>query len=549
MREDMKRKVWGILQLNIIVLLCVAFSACSSNDISIQNTEGYEVTEETTAAVDSAQTPQKGGVLKIAMHKPQTLNPLLNTDVTVDEVLRLVFEPLFTIDEEMDVVPVLAESYTPSDDGTSVTVSLKSGVKWQDGSSVDANDIIYSLDVLKKAPDDVIYKNAVEGVKDYSKLDLLSVKINYDKPLGGYQYNLCFPVVPENYYKGADTETTDADGYLITDVDNVNFKPVGNGFYAFESYEIMRTLKLKASSNCFEGAPYIDEIDALIVDDKDTEISAYQSGLVDVIAANLTQWGDIGSGSETLNVPYNTGCFEFIGFNNSKSPFSELTFRQAIAYAVSVDGIIDSIYIGNAVKSLTPYSPASMYTSSVGMDSYDYNPENTRTMLSSGDFSAESLKIKVLVNSENSNREECGKQIVNNLNRAGFTASLESVSFDEYTQKIENDDFDIFVGSINVKNNMDLTDFLSSNGSNNYCNFSDSRMDRLLSDVATASNSDKYRQAVSEASKYCSNQLPLIGIGFKSDVLLTKNNICGIKKPVSGNIFANINEWYITNNE
>jgi peptide/nickel transport system substrate-binding protein len=375
----------------------------------------------------------------------------------------------------------------------------------------------------------------------------LTVRINYGAHVGGCEYNLCFPIVPENYYKNSDDSKFDSDGFLITDTNAKKFKPLGNGFYKIESYEYAQRLELVSAESSF-GTPYIDRVSVIIVDDKETELSAYRSGLIDAVSADINEWGGLGSDEKTTATPYSTSVFEFIAFNNKKEPFSQLTYRQAFAYAVPVQSIIDSIYVGNVTKSLTPYSPVSMFTSSVGMESYDYSVRNSQAMLSSGGYSGDDLNVEILVNEENTGRTETANRLAKSLQTVGFKASVTAVSFDEYSQRIENDDFDVFIGSINVSTDMDLTGFLSSEsvyGGRNYSNFSDGRMDSLLKNVTTAKNTEEYKLALSEASKYCSNQLPVVGIGFKDNVLLTKDKVKGIKKPLDGYVFENVNEWYV----
>ena len=105
--------------ISLIVACSMIFTACGTE----KATEDNSVQTEQKAV--SATT---GGTMTIAMHKPETLNPIKNRDNTVDKVLRLVYEPLFVVDENMQVVPNLAESYTIS--GNTVTLKLKSGVKW-----------------------------------------------------------------------------------------------------------------------------------------------------------------------------------------------------------------------------------------------------------------------------------------------------------------------------------------------------------------------------------------------------------------------------------
>ena len=76
------------------------------------------------------------------MGKPETLNPLENTDVSVDKVLRLLFEPLFVQNQNNEIQPNLAESYSVENNGNTVNIKLRSGLKWDDGNPITAEDIV-----------------------------------------------------------------------------------------------------------------------------------------------------------------------------------------------------------------------------------------------------------------------------------------------------------------------------------------------------------------------------------------------------------------------
>ncbi len=146
--------------ISLIVACTMIFTACGTEKATENNSVQ---TEEKTVS------PTTGGTMTIAMHKPETLNPIKNRDNTVDKVLRLIYEPLFVVDENMQVVPNLAESYTIN--GNTVTLKLKSGVKWDDGTNLTASDVTYTLSQLEDAELDTIYKSCAENITSYSKVE------------------------------------------------------------------------------------------------------------------------------------------------------------------------------------------------------------------------------------------------------------------------------------------------------------------------------------------------------------------------------------------
>ena len=234
--------------ISLIVACTMIFTACGTEKATENNSVQ---TEEKTVS------PTTGGTMTIAMHKPETLNPIKNRDNTVDKVLRLIYEPLFVVNENMQVVPNLAESYTIN--GNTVTLKLKSGVKWDDGTNLTASDVTYTLSQLEDAELDTIYKSCAENITSYSKVDNNTIKISYSKGLGSVGYSLCFPVIPKHYYNSNKAD---------------EMKPVGNGSYKFDNYTLVKEMNLSASSTGLNGSPYISKINVKIMPDADTEFQA-----------------------------------------------------------------------------------------------------------------------------------------------------------------------------------------------------------------------------------------------------------------------------------
>lgn len=506
--------------ISLMLACCLMLSSCNNAETIENNTSQNTETTAKQATV--------GGVMTLAMHNPETLNPIYNRDNTVDRILRLIFEPLFVVDENMQVVPNLAENYTIS--GNNVILKLKADVKWEDGSNVCSDDVIYTLKQLQNAELDTIYKSCAENITSYSKIDELTVKISYSKGLGSIGYSLCFPLIPKHYYGGNNAE---------------DMKPVGNGSYKFTDYTLVKEMNLTASETGLMGRPYINDINVKIIPDTQTEIQALEAGVIDAMVLDINSLGSLSTGLSENASEFPTNQFEFVGFNIQNEMFSNVSIRQGFAHIIPRNDIINDIYINKMIESVTPINPANVYTSKVGENSYEFDINLANTLFSAGGKGFGSFTFNILVNSENSSRVESAKRMSEAFNSVGMHTGVEAVSYDEYIKRLEEGNFTMYLGGVRLKENMDVVALAGSNGTINYGKYADVNMDKLIGDCTSAISEEGYKAALNELSKYISTQLPVIGIGFKSDILVTTNRIQGEKAPVINNIYGNINKWYI----
>ena len=150
--RNMKKRIWLLL-----LTLCLSLSGCGQG--------GQEQTEEDFTAV-GGETMQEGetDTLNLSMRIPETLNPLLNREETVDRILKLIYLPLMEFDESGKACPAVAESWEISPDGRSLTVQLNQNLLWQNGGRVTADDVVYSLNTIRNAPEDAVYKKVLNYV-------------------------------------------------------------------------------------------------------------------------------------------------------------------------------------------------------------------------------------------------------------------------------------------------------------------------------------------------------------------------------------------------
>lgn len=528
----------------ITAVLCIilfAVTGCSKN-AQTRTVEG-EITGQ-GASIDTETDNED--YLTISSNMAKTLNPLVNSDETVDAALSLLYEKLIVIDAQGKAQPNIADSWTFDDDGSTVYINLKNNVCFSDGTRLTAYDVAYSLKTIDNA-ENSYYKSCVDNIKTWSVTGDYSISVTFYGSTGRNIYYLAIPIISRTFYGG---EYADED----TNTDTA----LGTGYYRFESYEKPDKLTLIASLNCFKGMAGVNRIDVIMTKDAETTINLFSQGITDIIAVDSTKAGDAAGRIGVKSTPYKTNEYDFIGFNFNNEILKDRNVRQAIAYAIDKDSLIEGIYLGNAEKAYSPVSSSSwLYDSSVY--GYDYDLSVAKMLLeqsgwmfrsgsddvrqSSGD-SPKKLSLSILVNGENNERKQVGIKLAESLEGLGFEIVLETVNFDTYKQRLENGSYDIFIGTWNLSPVEDYTFMFGSqelNGEDwNLINYSSTKMDEYLTACRTAVSDEDMKAAYSSLQKYISQELPYISLVFRESNLYTSSRIDGDMAPIMYSVYNGI---------
>lgn len=528
----------------ITAVLCIilfAVTGCSKN-AQTRTVEG-EITGQ-GASIDTETDNED--YLTISSNMAKTLNPLVNSDETVDAALSLLYEKLIVIDAQGKAQPNIADSWTFDDDGSTVYINLKNNVCFSDGTRLTAYDVAYSLKTIDNA-ENSYYKSCVDNIKTWSVTGDYSISVTFYGSTGRNIYYLAIPIISRTFYGG---EYADED----TNTDTA----LGTGYYRFESYEKPDKLTLIASLNCFKGMAGVNRIDVIMTKDSETTINLFSQGITDIIAVDSTKAGDAAGRIGVKSTPYKTNEYDFIGFNFNNEILKDRNVRQAIAYAIDKDSLIEGIYLGNAEKAYSPVSSSSwLYDSSVY--GYDYDLSVAKMLLeqsgwmfrsgsddvrqSSGD-SPKKLSLSILVNGENNERKQVGIKLAESLEGLGFEIVLETVNFDTYKQRLENGSYDIFIGTWNLSPVEDYTFMFGSqelNGEDwNFINYSSTKMDEYLTACRAAVSDDDMKAAYSSLQKYISQELPYISLVFRESNLYTSSRIDGDMAPIMYSVYNGI---------
>lgn len=529
------------MKVGKLLICCAVFCilvGCGKQEIQpVQEAEPETLFSEAPAE----PTPQPGGTLKLSMRLPKTLNPLVNEDETVGKILQLIFEPLINVDKAGKPSSGLAESWSVSEDGKTLTLQLSTNLHWQDGTSITADDVVYSLNAIRSA-DNNLYKRKLTEVSNVWKSGSNVVNVSFQTASGFHIYDLEVPIVPAAYYRNQKSEK-------FADT-------VGSGGFSVASYTPAKELRLKKESNCFGKTPYIDEVSVIILPDQQTEYYAFDTNVIDVIATDELRMGKFDNFNEKKKKQYTTNFFDFIGFNFRNAKLQNLNVRKAIAFALPKQKMIENIYLNHATAASGPIHSAS-WLYEPQSDLYAYNLGQAVTLLdqaycvdTNGDgvreFGGDNLAFSVLVNSENEERRQVAIRLSEELKSIGILLSIEEQPYEIYSQKLAAGDFDLYIGGFLLSPDPDFDFMLASGGVGNFGGYHNTTMDAALYSMRHSVTEMEMKQNSSNFQKFFAEELPYIGMVFHNYAVCTSSRINGNIQPLENNIFYQVENWFIT---
>jgi peptide/nickel transport system substrate-binding protein len=265
-----------------------------------------------------------GGTLTIARPADQiTLDPAQVVEVPDIAVTNQLFERLFVLSPDgSSVIPSLATDSTMSEDGRELTVTLREGAKFSDGSDLDSADVVYSLDRSRKA--DAGFSFLLAEIESVEAPDPSTVVIRTANPTATLEASLSAwvaSIVP------ADLGGQSPEEFFET--------PVGSGPFTMTKWARGTSIEV-ARNTTYSGAdkPKVESVRWTVVPDANTRTAQVQGGTADIatdIAGSQVETLDNGRTSAESFPGFFTS---FLIFNEDVEPFADVKVRRAIAYAI-----------------------------------------------------------------------------------------------------------------------------------------------------------------------------------------------------------------------
>lgn len=146
--------------------------------------------------------------LRLGISNLDNLNPIISKNQNIQDVSKLVFEPLFNLTNDFKLENALATEISKTDSVTYI-VKLRENVKWHNGTSFSVEDVKYTIDTIKNLGDNSIYSSNVSDI-DFVEVignNLIKIHLFQEKPL--FEYNLTFPIISKSFFGEDDILNSD----------------------------------------------------------------------------------------------------------------------------------------------------------------------------------------------------------------------------------------------------------------------------------------------------------------------------------------------------
>ena len=488
---------------------------------------------------------------------PETLDPALNSAVDGGNMLITLFETLLIIDQDNKVQPGQAEKYEVSPDGLTWTFTMRDGLKWSDGTDLNAKDFEYTFkriaDTNVAAPyaETVIgmiegYKDAIDS-KNPEKLNVkasddgktLTIKLAY--PCSYFDKIVAFgtmsPVQKATVEKNGDSWATKPETYVC------------NGPYTITEWTPSEKIVCKKNENYkggWDSSKIVnDKLTFLLLEDSSASYTAYTGGTAQLIKDVPTE--EIPTlkkdKKDEFNVDPILGTY-YLSMNLNKAPFNNKNVRKALSLAIDRD------YVANTVMQGT-YTPAYNYVGT-GVDDVETGKflENSKAANGGKTYISEDYKAnleeakKALAEAGypegkgfptitySTNDTGYHKALAEYLQQVykdlGITMNIDIVDWSSFTPKRRAGEYEMarngWVMDYNDASNM-IELFVSSNG-NNDGKYNNPAFDKAVNDSKVADKTAHFA-ALHEAEKIVSEDYGFIPVAYYNDFWLQSTSLKG----------------------
>jgi peptide/nickel transport system substrate-binding protein len=482
------------------------------------------------------------------------LNPVIANDSASGTVNDQVFNGLVKYDKDIKLIGDLAERWDVSPDGKTITFHIRKGVKWHDGVEFTADDCLFTYQKLIDPNVATPYSSSYMDVKKAEVVGRYTFRVTYKEPFSPALESWGMGMIPKHILEGKDINT-----------DPFNRRPIGTGPYKFKAWIAGQKIALEANDDYFEGRPNIDEFIYRIIPDSSTMFQELLSGGVDLMGLNPIQYL---RKSETRRIRdnyrkfrYPANAFTYLGYNLTNELFSDKKIRQALAYAIDRQSIIDGVLLGIGRPCTGPFAHVS-WAYNPDVRSYEYDPGKAGRILADAgwtdtdgdgtlDRNGRHFRFTILTNQGNNERIRTSEIIQQNLKLVGIDASIRVMEWQAFLEQIDKRSFDAIILGWSMGRDPDIYDIWHSSktkkGEYNFIGYKNDEVDRLLVAGRRTFDIEQRKKIYYRIHEILAEEQPYAFLYVPDATPIVHKRFKGIE-PAPLGIMYNFIRWYVPQN-
>ena len=479
--------------------------------------------------------------IRIGIIEFDNINPILSNNRNVQDISRLIFDPLFTITEDYKLKESLAKEFSKLDDTTYI-IKLKENVKWHDGNKFDVSDVIFTIDMLKKEENNSVYAYNVANISSLEEIDEYTLKIVINEKNPYFEYNLIFPIVSSKHFneenfasESKNLKIPGTGGFYISDISNNN-------------------ILLKKSVNGWNSTKInLDSINLNLYDSLSSTINGYKTGEIDIFTTSNRKIEEYLKNTNYNKKEYINRNYYYLILNCEDNVISNKEVRQAINSAINKEEIIKDIYNNKYMQSHFPLDFGSYaYDKNNTTIAYDSNVAKGLLVDNGWKYSSKkwvktvnyrylSIELNLLVKKNDSNLIKVAKKIKEQLEKVGIKTNLIEATEEMYNRYLKNNQYDIVLTSSNYGYSPSLNKYFKDE---NLANYKNEEITNLLNDIENINDENELRKKYTRITEIYNDEVPYISLYYNTNTMIYSNNLKGTINPNSYNLFYGIEGWY-----
>jgi peptide/nickel transport system substrate-binding protein len=407
--------------------------------------------------------PQFGGrVILGSIADAKVLSPVHSTDVTSSDVHGRIYESLTQLDPKTgEATGRLAEKFEVSPDNKSITFTLRDGLKWSDGSAFSGDDFAFTAEAVMRSKSTVrknIFQDIV-GAKDYAdgKAESISgIQVNGKNITVQLSQPYCpavnsiggFGIMPRSVF-GRYMDPKDANKN-IDEAPELRAPPIAIGPYKFKEWVPNDHITLTRNDGFYLGKPYLDEWVNKVYPDANATTAALKTGEIDVATVEPKDLEDLKALPNLKLYSYLATGYTYIGWNQlrgGKEFLQSKPVRQALAYGLNMDQVIEKVLFGEGRRQLAHTPPVLWAYDPAGLNDYKYDPAKAEQLLQSDGWAKGAdgvyqkngtrLEFSMVTNSGNKVRETLLQVAVEQYKQIGINVTPLTEAFEKLVDRTD----------------------------------------------------------------------------------------------------------------
>ncbi|MEA3369701.1 MAG: peptide-binding protein, partial [Campylobacterota bacterium] len=471
---------------------------------------------------------------------PSRLNPILATDSSSGEIAGFIFSGLVKYDKDSStIISDLAEKFYFKDDVTLV-FELRKDVKWHDGESFSAKDVLFTYETLVSPKIASPYSAAFRFVKSVKIIDEYKIEVVYVKPYFKALETWMMGILPEHLLKDEDN--------LMSSKFNTN--PIGTGPYRLHQLEHSKNIILTAFDEYFEGRPKIERISFHVIADPMTRFLMLKSSTLDIGSVEPMAYERQLEPAffDKFNIYEEISrSYTYLGFNLRLEKFKNPDVREALSLAIDRQEIVDILFFKHAKVCTGPFLPG---TKAFNKDVKSPTPNihKAKELLKNAGYTEENpFEFEIVTSNSSSIRPYAAQILQHQLKKIGVVVTLRVMEWQAFLNMVVfPHEFDAVLLGWGLSSTPDPYMFWHTDndkqGGFNLVGYDNPKIDKMIEESQTIIDREKLSLMWQEMFKIIVEDNPYLFLYIPNSITAVNRDIKNVTPSVSG-IWHNYIKW------